>query len=33
MEEQVVDTLLEGATVTEKETELDELLNAQRQNG
>lgn len=33
MEEQVVDKLLEGATVTEKETELDELLNAQRQNG
>ena len=33
MEEQVVDNLLEGATVTEKETELDELLNAQRQNG
>ncbi|MDA3922555.1 MAG: trigger factor [Salinisphaera sp.] len=33
MEEQVVDMLLENATVTEKETELDELLNANRQQG
>lgn len=33
MEEQVVDTLLSGATVTEKETELDELLNANSQQG
>jgi trigger factor len=33
MEEQVVDTLLEGATITEKDTELDELLNANRDNG
>lgn len=33
MEEQVIDKLLESATVTEKQTELDELLNAQRQNG
>jgi len=33
MEEQVVDTLLGGATVTEKDTELDELLNANQGNG
>lgn len=33
MEEQVVDKLLENATITEKETELDELLNANRQQG
>lgn len=32
MEEQVVDKLLEGAKVSEKDTELDELLNANRQN-
>ncbi|RJS93139.1 trigger factor [Salinisphaera sp. Q1T1-3] len=31
MEQQVVDNLLAGATVTEKETELDELLNANSQ--
>ena len=33
MEEQVIEKLLETATVTEKQTELDELLNHQRQNG
>lgn len=33
MEEQVVDTLLSAATVTDKETELDELLNANSQQG
>lgn len=31
MEQQVVDDLLESAAITEKETELDELLNANRQ--
>lgn len=33
MEEQVVDKLLEGATVTDKPADVDELLNAQRGNG
>lgn len=33
MEEQVVERLLADATITEKETELDELLNANRQQG
>ncbi|ROO31026.1 trigger factor [Salinisphaera orenii] len=33
MEEQVIDKLLEGATVTEKTVELDELLNANREDG
>lgn len=33
MEQQVVDDLLAGATVTDKDTELDELLNANRQQG
>lgn len=33
MEQQVVDDLLENATLTEKDTELDELLNANRQQG
>ena len=33
MEQQVVDNLLENATITEKETELDELLNANQNAG
>lgn len=33
MEEQVIDKLLEGATVTEKTVDLDELLNANREDG
>lgn len=33
MEEQVIDKLLENATVTEKDTELEELLAANRQQG
>lgn len=33
MEQQVVDDLLENATVAEQDTELDELLNANRQQG
>ncbi|AWN16625.1 trigger factor [Salinisphaera sp. LB1] len=33
MEQQVVDDLLANATITEKDTELDELLNANRQQG
>ena len=33
MEQQVVDDLLANASITEKDTELDELLNANRQQG